>query len=65
MEIKNVSVDLIVPYEHNPRINEKSISEVAKSIKEFGWQQPIVVDRADAYGTRISDYFQEFSIYEL
>lgn len=45
MEIKNVSVDFIVPYEHNPRINEKSIAEVAKSIGEFGWQQPIVVDK--------------------
>ena len=45
MEIKNVSVDLVVPYEHNPRINEKSIAEVAKSITEFGWQQPIVVDK--------------------
>lgn len=35
----------IVPYERNPRINENAIEPVARSIKEFGWQSPIVIDK--------------------
>ena len=32
------------PYPGNPRINQSTIDAVAKSIKELGWRQPIVVD---------------------
>jgi DNA modification methylase len=35
------------PYEHNPRHNDAAVEAVAASIKEFGWQQPVVVDEAD------------------
>lgn len=45
MKVQNVSIDSIKPYPNNPRDNEKAIDGVAKSIKEFGWQQPIVVDK--------------------
>jgi site-specific DNA-methyltransferase (adenine-specific) len=34
----------IRPYERNPRDNSKAVEKVARSIREFGWQQPIVVD---------------------
>lgn len=44
MEIVEVSIDKIKPYENNPRNNDKAVNAVANSIKEFGWQQPIVVD---------------------
>lgn len=37
-------IDKIVPYERNPRINEPAIDAVARSIDEFGFRQPIVVD---------------------
>lgn len=33
------------PYPNNPRNNEKAIDAVAASIEEFGWKQPIVVDK--------------------
>lgn len=33
------------PYPGNPRLNEKAIGPVAASIKSFGFQQPIVVDK--------------------
>jgi DNA modification methylase len=37
----------VLPYDKNPRaINDKAISKVAASISEFGFQQPIVVDKA-------------------
>lgn len=39
-------IEKVKPYEKNPRaINDKAIGKVAASIKEFGFQQPIVVDR--------------------
>lgn len=44
MQVKTVSIDEIRPYENNPRNNDDAVDAVANSIKEFGWQQPIVVD---------------------
>lgn len=44
MQVKTVSIDQIKPYENNPRNNDDAVDAVANSIKEFGWQQPIVVD---------------------
>ena len=35
----------IKPYENNPRHNESAIDAVASSIKEFGWKQPLVIDK--------------------
>ena len=44
MKIKNVAINTVFPYARNPRNNQGAIAKVAGSIKEFGWQQPIVVD---------------------
>lgn len=46
-ELKVVYVDIenVIPYENNPRINDDAVEKVANSIREFGWQQPIVVDK--------------------
>ena len=44
MQIQNVPITSVKPYEKNPRVNDDAVDAVAKSIKEFGWQQPIVVD---------------------
>lgn len=45
MNIKNVSISEIRPYERNPRRNDQAVEFVANSIREFGWKQPIVVDK--------------------
>lgn len=46
MEIVEVAVDAVTPYDNNPRkIPQESIDRVAASIREFGWKQPIVVDK--------------------
>lgn len=45
MKIQNLKPSDIRPYERNPRINEAAIDAVAKSIREFGFNSPIVVDR--------------------
>ncbi|MEQ1812956.1 MAG: DNA modification methylase [Candidatus Nitrotoga sp.] len=44
MRIETVPIEKIIPYARNPRRNEHAVAKVAGSIKEFGWQQPIVVD---------------------
>ena len=37
----------LVPYENNPRDNSKAVDAVAESIKEFGFKNPIIVDKGD------------------
>ncbi len=44
MNIKQINIDDIIPYHNNPRKNQ-AIDKVASSIKEYGFQQPIVVDK--------------------
>lgn len=43
--IKYMPLDKIQPYEGNPRRVEKAIKAVQKSIKEFGFLNPIIVDQ--------------------
>ena len=45
MQIQNMPITSVKPYEKNPRFNDDAVDAVAKSIKEFGWQQPIVTDK--------------------
>lgn len=45
MKVENWDIDKVTPYPHNPRDNDDAVPYVANSIKEFGWQQPIVVDK--------------------
>ncbi len=44
MELSNWSTTDLRPYKKNPRINDDAVKAVAKSIREFGFRQPIVVD---------------------
>jgi site-specific DNA-methyltransferase (adenine-specific) len=43
-KIQYLSLNEIKPYNNNPR-KIKNVDKVAKSIAEFGFQQPIVVDK--------------------
>lgn len=46
--MKNIvwaNIDEVKPYEKNPRKNDQAVDLVANSLKEFGWKQPIVVDK--------------------
>ena len=44
MKVENYPIESVIPYARNPRKNDEAATKVAASIKEFGWQQPIVVD---------------------
>lgn len=45
MEVQEMRLADIRPYEKNPRRNDDAVDAVANSIREFGWKQPIVVDK--------------------
>ena len=45
MEIINRKIDEIIPYENNPRSNDEAVDYVAKSIEEFGFKVPIILDK--------------------
>ena len=45
MKVEEKRLEEIRPYENNPRVNSAAVPAVAKSIEEYGWQQPILVDR--------------------
>jgi DNA modification methylase len=44
MKIEMWDIARVKPYEHNPRKNEGAVEAVAKSIREFGFRVPLVVD---------------------
>jgi len=46
MKIEIADINSIKPYENNPRkLSETAIEKVAMSLKEYGFRQPIVVDK--------------------
>lgn len=45
MKILNIKIEDIKAYEKNPRKNEAAVKIVARSIKEFGFQVPIIIDK--------------------
>ena len=44
MQVKEIPLSEIVPYEKNPRRNDKAVDVVVKSIKQFGFKVPVVID---------------------
>ena len=46
MKVELAPIDTIKPYPNNPRkLSETAIEKVAQSIQEFGFRQPIVIDK--------------------
>ena len=46
MDIKNIEISSVIAYENNAKKHsKKQIQQVADSIREFGWAQPLVVDK--------------------
>lgn len=44
-EIILIDIDEITPYEKNARKNDKAVKYVAESIRQFGFRQPIILDK--------------------
>jgi DNA modification methylase len=46
MKIELQFIDQVIPYAGNPRkVSQSAIDKLATSIEQYGWRQPIVVDR--------------------
>lgn len=45
MNITEIKIKDLKPYENNPRNNDAAVDAVANSIKEFGFKVPIVIDK--------------------
>lgn len=45
MQIKDINIGDLIPYEKNPRKNENAIEYVKNSIEQFGFRVPIVIDK--------------------
>lgn len=46
MQITEMKINDIIPYEKNPRVNEgAAVKKVAKSIEQFGFKVPMVLDK--------------------
>lgn len=45
MEILNLPIEAVIPYQRNPRRNDAAVKPVAESIKQFGFKVPLVIDK--------------------
>ena len=59
MKIESWPIDKPTPYARNPRkISQRAVDKVAASLAEYGFRQPIVVDRK---GIVVIGRWQEFT----
>lgn len=56
MKIINKKIEELKPYENNPRFNDDAVEYVAKSIKEFGFKVPMVIDKNNVIVTGHTRY---------
>ncbi len=59
MDIKNIAVKDLIPYEKNTKKHDDvQIKNVAESIKQYGFVQPIVIDKTMWLLSVIADYWR-------
>lgn len=44
MQIQQINISELTPYDKNPRLNDAAVPKVAESISKFGFKVPIVID---------------------
>lgn len=47
LKIEYISIDELIPYINNPRLNDGAVDKVASSIKNFGFKNPIIIDKGN------------------
>lgn len=45
IEITMRKIEELMPYENNPRNNDMAVDAVAESIKQFGFKNPVIIDK--------------------
>lgn len=56
MNIVELELSELKPYEKNPRRNDDAVDYVAKSIQEFGFKVPIIIDKDNVIVTGHTRY---------
>lgn len=56
MNIVELELSKLKPYEKNPRRNDDAVDYVAKSIQEFGFKVPIIIDKDNVIVTGHTRY---------
>ena len=56
MDIIEMKLNDLHPYENNPRFNDDAVEAVANSIKQFGFKIPIIIDRNNVIVTGHTRY---------
>lgn len=62
LTVTEVDINSIIPYEHNPRNNEKAVAYVADSIRNFGFKVPIIIDKYNVIVTGHTRYKAALSL---
>ena len=63
MEIQNININNVKPYEKNTKKHPKQqIDNICESLKQFGWQQPIVVDKDNVIIVGHGRYFASLKL---
>lgn len=47
LKIEYINIEKLIPYINNPRINDGAVDKVASSIKNFGFKNPIIIDKGN------------------
>ena len=55
MKVENWPIERVQPYPGNPRDNDAAVDAVARSIQQFGFRQPIVVDKDEGIRAATDD----------
>ena len=45
IEITMRKIEELTPYENNPRNNDMAVDAVAASIQQFGFKNPVIIDK--------------------
>lgn len=56
MQVVDMPIGELRPYENNPRINDDAVGYVANSIREFGFKVPVIIDRGGGCHRRAYPY---------
>ena len=56
MQIEQVSVEKLIPYVNNSRTHsDEQVAQIAASIREFGFNNPVLIDKDDTTGYRLRE----------
>lgn len=63
MKIQNLNINNVKPYEKNAKKHPKEqVDNICESLKQFGWQQPIVVDKDNVIIVGHGRYFASLKL---